>query len=104
MRRPSGPIPQLLVRVSGTGGQVNMSAGCHFLAGGTEPAISGASVHLGPLMFGQNTLWLGLRGFLIFIIWCFEVFLFGAIFFTKNPEAKTVRRLKISAARLERCC
>jgi hypothetical protein len=92
-----------LVRGSGTGGQVKMSAGCYFLAGGTEPAISGASVYLGLFMFGPNTLWLGLRGFLIFIIWCFEVFLFGAIFFTKNLEAKAVRRLTISAARLERC-
>jgi hypothetical protein len=81
-----------------------MSAGCHFLAGGTEPAISGASVHLGPFMFGPNPLWLGLHGFLIFIIWCIDAFLFGAILFPKNREAKTVRRLKISAARLERCC
>jgi hypothetical protein len=52
----------------------------------------------------RNTLWLGLDGFLMFIILVFAAFLFGATFFTKNPEAKTVRRLRISAACSERCC
>ncbi len=74
------------------------------MASGREPAMRVASVHLGPFVFGPNTLWLGLHGFLMFIILMFAVFLFGAIFFTKNPEAKTVRRLKISAACSERCC
>jgi hypothetical protein len=45
-----------------------MSAGGHFMAGGREPALPVASVHLGR-------------------------FLFGAIF-TNNPDAKTVRRLE----------
>ena len=63
-----------------------------------------ASVHLCPFVFGPNTLWLGLHGFLMFIILVFAAFLFGAIFFTKNPEAKTVRRLKTSAACSERRC
>jgi hypothetical protein len=33
----------------------------------------------------------------MFIILVFAAFLFGAIFFTKTPDARTVRRLKISA-------
>jgi hypothetical protein len=48
-----------------------------------------ASVHLGPFVFGPNTLWLGLHRFLMFIILMFAAFLFGAIFFTKNPDVKT---------------
>src|SRR6266436_6714769 len=47
---------------------------------------------------------LGLHGFLMFIILVFAAFLFGAIFFTKKPEVKTVRRLKITAECSERCC
>jgi hypothetical protein len=57
-----------------------------------------ASTQLGPFVFGPNTLWLGLHGLLMFIILVFSAFLFGAIFFTKSPDARTVRRLKISAA------
>jgi len=38
------------------------------------------------------------------IILMFAAFLFGAIFFGKNPDVKTVRRPKISAACSERCC
>jgi hypothetical protein len=57
-----------------------------------------ASTQIGPFVFGPNTLWLGLHGFLMFIILVFSAFLFGAIFFTKDPDARTVRRLKISAA------
>ena len=67
-------------------------------------ACHACCVRLGPFVFGPNTLWLGLRGFLMFIILVFAAFLFGAIFFTENPEAKTVRRLKISAACSGRCC
>ena len=66
--------------------------------------MRGASVCLGPFVFGPNTLWLGLHGFRMFIILMFAAFLFGAIFFTKNPDVKTVRGLKISAACSERCC
>jgi len=40
----------------------------------------------------------------MFIILVFAAFLFGAIFFTKKPEVKTVRRLKITAECSERCC
>ncbi len=57
-----------------------------------------ASAQFGPFVFGPNTLWLGLHGLLMFVILVFSAFLFGAIFFTKNPDARTVRRLKISAA------
>lgn len=57
-----------------------------------------ASTQIGPFVFGPNTLWLGLHGVLMFIILVFSAFLFGAIFFTKDPDAATVRRLKISAA------
>jgi hypothetical protein len=34
----------------------------------------------------------------MFIILVFSAFLFGAIFFTRTPDARTVRRLKVSAA------
>jgi len=57
-----------------------------------------ASVRFGPFVFGPNTLWLGLHGFLMFVILVFSAFLFGAIFFTGTPDARTVRRLKVSAA------
>jgi len=63
-----------------------------------------ASAHLGPFVSGPNTLWLGLHGFGMFIILMFAAYLFGAIFFTKNPDVKTVRRMKISAACSELCC
>jgi hypothetical protein len=66
------------------------------MASGREAAMRVASVHLGPFVFGPNTLWLG--------ILMFAAFLIGAIFFTKNPDVKTVRGLKISAACSERCC
>ena len=35
------------------------------MAGGREPAMLVASVHLGPFVFGPNTLWLGLHGLLM---------------------------------------
>ena len=57
-----------------------------------------ASTQIGPFVFGPNTLWLGLHGLLMFVILVFSAFLFGAIFFTREPDARTVRRLKISAA------
>jgi hypothetical protein len=57
-----------------------------------------ASTQIGPFVFGPNTLWLGLHGLLMFIILVFAAFLFGAIFFTKTPDPRTVRRIKISAA------
>jgi len=41
-------------------------------------------VHLGPFVFGPNTLWLGLHGFLLFIILMFAALLFGAVFSTKR--------------------
>jgi hypothetical protein len=48
-----------------------------------------ASVQLGPSVFGPNALWLGLRGFLMFVILVFSAFLFGAIFFTKVWGSRT---------------
>ena len=60
--------------------------------------MSVASVRIGPFVFGPNTIWLGLHGLLMFVILVFAAFLFGAIYFTRTPDAATVRRLKISAA------
>ena len=48
--------------------------------------------------FGPNTFWLDIHGFLMFVILIFSGFLFGAIFFAKDPDEKLVLRLKISAA------
>lgn len=48
--------------------------------------------------FGPNTFWLDLHGLLMFLILIFAAFLFGAIFFSKEPAARLIRRLKISAA------
>ena len=53
---------------------------------------------LGPFQFGPNTLWLALHGLLMFVILVFSSFLFGAIYFSRDPDNQTVRRLKISAA------
>ncbi len=47
---------------------------------------------------GPNTFWLDLHGLLMFLILIFAAFLFGAIFFSKEPDARLVRRLKISSA------
>ena len=47
---------------------------------------------------GPNTIWLDLHGLLMFLILIFAAFLFGAIFFAKEPDARLVRRLKISSA------
>ncbi len=47
---------------------------------------------------GPNTIWLDLHGLLMFLILIFAAFLFGAIFFAKDPDERLVRRLKISAA------
>jgi hypothetical protein len=47
---------------------------------------------------GPNTVWLDLHGLLMFLILIFAAFLFGAIFFAKQPDAQLVRRLKISSA------
>lgn len=55
-------------------------------------------VNIGPFTFGWHTFWLDLHGLLMFLILVFAAFLFGAIFFSKEPDARTVRRLKISAA------
>jgi hypothetical protein len=57
-----------------------------------------ASIQIGPFLFGPNTLWLGLHGLLMFLILVFSAFLFGAIYFSKEPDELTLRRLKISAA------
>ncbi len=46
---------------------------------------------------GPNTFWLDLHGLLMFLILIFSAFLFGAIFFAKDPDERLVRRLKISA-------
>ena len=56
-----------------------------------------SSVTVGPITFGWYTFWLGLHGLLMFLLLVFAAFLFGAIFFSKDPDARTVRRLKISA-------
>jgi hypothetical protein len=57
-----------------------------------------AAVTFGPFQFGPNTLWLDIHGLLMFLVLIFAAFLFGAIYFSKEPDAKTVRRLKISSA------
>jgi len=46
---------------------------------------------------GPNTFWLDLHGLLMFLILIFSAFLFGAIFFAKDPDERLVRRLKISS-------
>ena len=51
----------------------------------------------GPIDLGPHTLVLDLHGLLMFVILVFAAFLFGAIFFAKDPDAILVRRLKISA-------
>jgi hypothetical protein len=56
-----------------------------------------ASVDVGPVSLGWHTLWLDLHGLLMFVILVFAAFLFGAIFFSKEPDALMVRRLKVSA-------
>lgn len=56
-----------------------------------------ASVNVGPIRLGWHTFWLDVHGLLMFVILVFAAFLFGAIFFAKDPDARTVRRLKISA-------
>ena len=56
-----------------------------------------ASATVGPFTFGWYTFWLGLHGMLMFLLLVFAAFLFGAIFFAKDPDARTVRRMKISA-------
>lgn len=56
-----------------------------------------ASVTVGPVTLGWHTFWLDLHGLLMFIILVFAAFLFGAIFFSNQPDERTVRRLKISA-------
>lgn len=55
--------------------------------------VSPARTPLGP-----NTFWLDVHGLLMFLILIFGAFLFGAIFFSKDLDEKTVRRLKISGA------
>jgi hypothetical protein len=47
---------------------------------------------------GPNTFWLDVHGLLMFLLLIFASFLFGAIFFSKNPDQQLVRRLKISSA------
>jgi tetrahydromethanopterin S-methyltransferase subunit E len=60
-------------------------------------AVFVATVNWGPIRLGWRTLWLDVHGLLTFLVLVFAAFLFGAIFFTKDPDARTVRRLKISA-------
>ena len=57
-----------------------------------------STVTFGPFQFGSNTLWQALHGLLMFVILVFSSFLFGAIYFSKDPDSETVRRLRISAA------
>lgn len=47
---------------------------------------------------GPNTFWLDMHGLLMFLILVFAAFLFGAIFFSKDPDERLVRRLKVSSA------
>ncbi len=47
---------------------------------------------------GANTFWLDLHGLLMFLVLVFAAFLFGAIYFSKEPDEWLVRRLKISSA------
>jgi len=46
---------------------------------------------------GYNTLMLQLHRFVMILILMFAAFLFGAILFTRDPDEKMVRRLKISS-------
>ena len=48
--------------------------------------------------FGPNTFWLNLHGLLMFLLLIFAAFLFGAIYFAHDPDARLVWRLKISCA------
>lgn len=47
---------------------------------------------------GPNTFWLDMHGLVMFLLLIFAAFLFGAIFFSKEPDERLVRRLKISSA------
>lgn len=46
---------------------------------------------------GANNFWLDMHGLLMFLILTFGAFVFGAVYFSKDPDAATVRRLKISS-------
>jgi hypothetical protein len=46
---------------------------------------------------GWNTVLLDLHGVLMFVTLIFSAFLFGAIFFVRQPDALMVRRLKVSS-------
>jgi len=46
---------------------------------------------------GWNTVLLDLHGVLMFVTLIFSAFLFGAIFFVRQPDAVMVRRLKVSS-------
>ena len=46
---------------------------------------------------GPNTLWLDLHGLLMFLLLVFSAFLFGAIFFAREPDKRVVTGLKISS-------
>jgi hypothetical protein len=60
-------------------------------------AVVVASINIGPIRLGWHTFWLDVHGLLMFVILVFAAFLFGAIFFAKDPDEQMVRRLKISA-------
>lgn len=46
---------------------------------------------------GPNNFWLDMHGLLMFLIMTFGAFVFGAVYFGKDPDANMVRRLKISS-------
>ena len=50
----------------------------------------------GMFKFTWNTAWLDVHGLLMFVILIFGAFLFAGIYFSKQPDATLVRRLKIS--------
>ena len=45
---------------------------------------------------GPHTFWLDLHGLLMFLTLIFGAFLFGALFFVRDPTEQQVRRLKMS--------
>lgn len=45
---------------------------------------------------GRHTVWLDMHGLLMFLTLIFGAYLFGAIYFARDPSEEHVRRLKIS--------
>lgn len=52
---------------------------------------------LGPFEIGPNTMWLGAHGLLMLVIPICLAFLFGAVWFSRQADAKLVRCLKATS-------